>query len=57
MVKYYFHIVNKRDNLDYYHEPLFADHFEADKFIESHESNGDTVINVAPYYEELGEEV
>lgn len=57
MIKYYFHIINKRHNLDYYHEPLFVDHFEADKFIEGHESNYDTIINVAPYYEELEEKV
>lgn len=51
--KYYFHIIEKDNVAEYDFEAYFEDHMIADRFITENENDGNTVIMVAPFVEEV----
>lgn len=52
-IKYYFHIIDVEFDSEYDFEAYFESHFEADRFIQENERVGNTVIILAPYFEEV----
>lgn len=52
-IKYYFHIIDVEFDSEYDFEAYFESHFEADRFIQENERAGNTVIILAPYFEEV----
>lgn len=51
--KYYFHIIEKDNVAEYDFEAYFEDHMIADRFITENENDGNTVVMVAPFVEEV----